>query len=141
VPAMPPAPPEPDHSEPPAPGHELERGEEVLDQDVISELRELDAGVVRDLIELYFRDSVAQMPQLARAIDCEDAAGVAALAHRFKGASLAVGAALVSSIASELEQRAKDDDLALAPQLLGLLEQELSHTRQMLAAQFPETLS
>jgi CheY-like chemotaxis protein/HPt (histidine-containing phosphotransfer) domain-containing protein len=112
--------------------------EEILDQAVIAELRALDAAVVHDLIELYFEDSVTQMPALARAVESEDATSVAALAHRFKGASLAVGASLVSSIAAELEDRARDDDLTIAPQLLGLLERELSHTREVLIAQFPE---
>jgi signal transduction histidine kinase/CheY-like chemotaxis protein/HPt (histidine-containing phosphotransfer) domain-containing protein len=115
--------------------------EEVLDADVIGELRELDTSVVRDLLDLYFRDSDSQLPELARAIDQEDAACVAVLAHRFKGASLAVGAALVAGIASELEERAKVEDLAIAPQLLGMLEREIAHTRRMLAEQFPEALS
>ena len=115
-----------------------EAEDQILDLSVIAELRALDVEVARNLIELYFEDSVTQMPELAKAVESDDATNVASLAHRFKGASLAVGAALVSSIAAELEDRARDDDLTIAPQLLGLLERELSHTRQVLIAQFSD---
>jgi HPt (histidine-containing phosphotransfer) domain-containing protein len=60
--------------------------------------------------------------------DADDDA-VAALAHRLKGASLAVGATLVSTIASELEARARESDLSLARQLVGMVQRELEQTR------------
>jgi signal transduction histidine kinase/DNA-binding NarL/FixJ family response regulator len=115
-----------------------ETEEQILDLSVVTELRALDVEVVRNLIELYFDDSVTQVSSLAQAIESDDATSVASLAHRFKGASLAVGAALVSSIAAEIEDRARDDDLTIAPQLLGLLERELAHTRQVLIAYFSD---
>ena len=109
----------------------------VLDQAVIEELRGLDEEVTRDLIELYFTDAAAQLPLLGAAIDDDDDDTVAALAHRFKGASLAVGAALVSTLAAELEARARDYDLSIATQLVHMLERELDHTRAAFAEEFP----
>ena len=62
---------------------------------------------------------------------------MSAQAHRLKGASLSVGAALVASIAGELEQRARDNDLDIAGQLVGMIEHELLSARDALIAEFP----
>ena len=48
------------------------RGARSSTSRVIAELRALDAGVVHDLIELYFEDSVTQMPALAQAVESDD---------------------------------------------------------------------
>ena len=111
--------------------------DEVLDRAVVAELLQLDPEVAREVVTLYFEDAAAQLPLLARAVAQEDSETVESLAHRFKGASLSVGAALVASIAAELEARARDDDLTLARQLVGLLERELVTTRSALAGEFP----
>ena len=105
------------------------RTAEVLDHSVIDELRSLDGDVAREVVTLYLEDSATQLELLAEAVDNDDDDAVAELAHRFKGASLAVGAALVSTIAAELEERARNCDLSLARQLVGLIARELEQTR------------
>jgi signal transduction histidine kinase/CheY-like chemotaxis protein/HPt (histidine-containing phosphotransfer) domain-containing protein len=111
--------------------------DDVLDRAVLDELRALEPGVARELIALFFEDCTEQIPLLARAIGDDDDAAVAALSHRLKGASLAVGAALVSSIAAELEARGRAGDLTLAAQLVGILRHEVEHARSAFAEEFP----
>jgi signal transduction histidine kinase/CheY-like chemotaxis protein/HPt (histidine-containing phosphotransfer) domain-containing protein len=115
-----------------APDHDP-RTAEVLDRAVIDELRSLDGDVAREVITLYLEDSVTQLQMLAAAVDDDDDDGVAALAHRLKGSSLAVGAVLVSTIAAELEARARSCDLSIARQLVGMVRRELDQTRAAFA--------
>jgi HPt (histidine-containing phosphotransfer) domain-containing protein len=68
------------------------------------------------------------------ALEQGDSPAAAAAAHRLKGASATVGAALVSAIAAELETRAKAADLAGAAELLRLLERALMDTAVALRA-------
>ena len=98
------------------------RTAEVLDRAVIDELRSLEGDVAREVVKLYLEDSVSQLEMLAAAVADDDDDDVAALAHRLKGASLAVGAVLVSTIASELEARARSCDLSIARQLVGMIK-------------------
>jgi len=109
---------------------------EVLDRGVLDELHALDLGVVRELIDLFFADCVAQVPLLATAVEHADGETVATLAHRLKGASLAIGAALVSSIAAELESRGRSGELELGPHLVAMLKREMVHARAALATEF-----
>jgi HPt (histidine-containing phosphotransfer) domain-containing protein len=117
-----------------APAHDP-RTAEVLDRAVLDELLALDADVAREVITLYLEDSESQLRLLAAAVDDGDDDAVAALAHRLKGSSLAVGATLVSTIASELEARARNADLSLARQLVGMVQRELEQTRTAFAEQ------
>jgi CheY-like chemotaxis protein/HPt (histidine-containing phosphotransfer) domain-containing protein len=112
-------------------------GSEVLDRTVLDELHVLGPVDAREVVELYFRDCAAQIPLLAAAAASGDGDAVAALAHRLKGASLTVGAALVSSIAAELEARGRAGDLTLAKQLVGMLKREVLHARSAFAEEFP----
>ena len=79
---------------------------ELLDRSTLAELRELQADDLRELIELYLDDATPQLLALVEALERADPSAAAASAHRLKGASLAVGAALVAAIAAELEIRA-----------------------------------
>jgi signal transduction histidine kinase/CheY-like chemotaxis protein/HPt (histidine-containing phosphotransfer) domain-containing protein len=115
-----------------APDHDP-RTAEVLDRAVIDELRSLDGDVAREVVTLYLEDSVHQLEMLAVAVEDDDDDAVAALAHRLKGSSLAVGAVLVSTIASELEARARSCDLSIARQLVGMVKRELEQTRAAFA--------
>ena len=66
-------PPSPDAPEP-----HLSGSAEVLDRAVVDELRQLDNESARELVELYYADSMAQIPELARAARVADAATVSA---------------------------------------------------------------
>ena len=111
--------------------------DEVLDQTVLAELRALEPAVARELIELYFADCAGQLRLLEAAVGDGDDDAVAALSHRLKGASLAVGAAFVSAIAAELEARGRAGELALGTQLVAMLRREVVEARAAFAEEFP----
>jgi signal transduction histidine kinase/DNA-binding NarL/FixJ family response regulator len=100
----------------------------LLDAAMVAELRELAGDGLPELLELYLEDAAAQVRVLAQAVEHGDASSAAAAAHRLKGASLAVGAVLVSAIAAELETRATANDLSGAAELLCSLERAVMNT-------------
>jgi two-component system, sensor histidine kinase and response regulator len=108
---------------------------ELLDPTTLTELRELHGEGLRELLELYLDDVASQMPRLVAALERGETQAVALSAHRLKGASLAVGAQLVSVIAAELEVRAKADDREGAARLLSSLERALADTGAALRAE------
>jgi signal transduction histidine kinase/DNA-binding NarL/FixJ family response regulator len=109
--------------------------DELLDRALVAELRELQGAELRELFDLYTDDAAAQLRVLAHALEHGDAASAIAASHRLKGASLAVGAALVSAIAAELETRASANDLSGAAKLLGSLERAVMSTGEALRAE------
>ena len=106
----------------------------LLDQAALAELREVAADDLHELVELYLNDAAAQALALIAALEQGDCAAAAAAAHRLKGASATVGAALVAAIAAELENRAKAADVAGAAGLVGSLERALMNTAVALRA-------
>jgi HPt (histidine-containing phosphotransfer) domain-containing protein len=107
----------------------------VLDTAVLDELRGLDDEDLRDLVDLYFADVETQLTNLRDSLAANAADGVAAAAHRVKGASLSIGAARVASIAAEIEVAGKADELAGLDELIDTLETELDPTRVALTAE------
>ena len=107
----------------------------TLDATVLGELRVLDGEDLRDLVELYFADVVSQLGLLREALAAGDGDGVAASAHRIKGASLSIGAAGIAGIASELELAGKSGELAGAAQLISTIDSALDPTRTALSAE------
>jgi HPt (histidine-containing phosphotransfer) domain-containing protein len=102
---------------------------EMLDTEVLGELRGLGADDLRDLVSLYFADLQVQLERVHGALIEGDAQSVAALAHRMKGASLSIGAARLASLAAELETAGKEDQLGPGDELVRSLESELEPTR------------
>ena len=80
-------------------------------------------------LEWYFHDADAEIVLMERALKRYEATTVAASAGRLADASLAVGAALVTPIAAELETRARAHDLSVAAHLLASLERALMATK------------
>jgi signal transduction histidine kinase/CheY-like chemotaxis protein/HPt (histidine-containing phosphotransfer) domain-containing protein len=107
----------------------------TLDGAMVAELRELAGEELPELLELYLEDAVAQVRVLAQALEHGDPSSAAAAAHRLKGASLAVGAVLVSAIAAELETRATANDVSGAAELLCSLERAVMNTGEALQAE------
>jgi HPt (histidine-containing phosphotransfer) domain-containing protein len=109
---------------------------DLLDRAVLDELRVLGEDDLRDLVELYYTDVVAQLASIREALVEGDAEGVGAGAHRIKGASLSIGAAHVAGIASELETAGKAGELSGAPELIASLERDLEPTLAALNSEF-----
>ncbi len=108
---------------------------EMLDMDVLGELRGLGEEDLRDLVDVYFADVRVQLGRLREALESADAETVASAAHRIKGASLSVGAARLASLAAELESAGKEHDLAVCDELVGRFDSELEPTRVALSAE------
>ena len=106
----------------------------LLDQAALAELREVAADDLHELVELYLNDAATQALALIAALEQGDCAAAAAAAHRLKGASATVGAALVAAIAAELENRVQAADVAGAAGLVGSLERALMNTAVALRA-------
>jgi HPt (histidine-containing phosphotransfer) domain-containing protein len=102
---------------------------------VLEELRALGEEDLRDLVEMYFADLATQLEVLREALETDDSETVAAAAHRIKGASLSIGATLVASFASEIEQAGKSGELERCEELLESLDTELEPTRDALSAE------
>jgi CheY-like chemotaxis protein/HPt (histidine-containing phosphotransfer) domain-containing protein len=107
----------------------------LLDAAMVAELRELSGDALPELLELYLDDAAAQLLVIVGALERGDPAGAGAAAHRLKGASLSVGAALVSAVAAELETRATADDVSGAAALLSALERAVMNTDEALRAE------
>jgi HPt (histidine-containing phosphotransfer) domain-containing protein len=107
----------------------------MLDTAVLDELRGLGDDDLRDLVDLYFADVVTQLTRLREALESDDYDGVAAAAHRVKGASLSIGASRVASLASEVEEAGKARNLDGVGEVLDALETELDPTRSALTAE------
>ena len=114
---------------------------EMLDTDVLGELRALGDDDLRDLVGIYFADVALQLDNLRKAMGAGDGAAAGEAAHRVKGASLSIGAARVGSIASELEIAGKAGDFGRCDGLLETLEAELGPTRRALSAELSVELS
>jgi HPt (histidine-containing phosphotransfer) domain-containing protein len=114
---------------------------ETLDTTVLDELRGLDDDDLRDIVELYFTDVNDQIDRLRSSLGAGDVAGVAAAAHRIKGASLSMGAARVAALAAETETAGRDGNLAPCAELVATLEGELEPTREALGSELHVPIS
>jgi CheY-like chemotaxis protein/HPt (histidine-containing phosphotransfer) domain-containing protein len=101
---------------------------QLLNDAVISELEALDGDMLTTLLALYVDQSAGNISELTSAVERGDAATVAEVAHKLKGASSTLGAVHVSHLASELEAPARGGDLTGADELLGRLRSGLATT-------------
>nr|MBA2517535.1 PAS domain S-box protein [Solirubrobacterales bacterium] len=103
-------------------------GPALIDEAVIAELG-LEGEGLAELVALFVDQAATQVVELSGAISHGEAPTVARIAHQLKGSSATLGAVRVASVASELEQAAKTEQLSAAPELLGRLRRGLAETR------------
>jgi PAS domain S-box-containing protein len=106
---------------------------QLLDESTIADVESLGGGMLTTLVALYLGEVVANVDELAAAIDCHDMATVARTAHQIKGSSGTVGAACVAAIAARLEAAGDARDEPSAGALLKALRGGLDATRTALA--------
>jgi CheY-like chemotaxis protein/HPt (histidine-containing phosphotransfer) domain-containing protein len=103
---------------------------ELLDEVVVAALENLDGDMLADVVPMYCEQAGAHIFELACAAGRGETLTVARTAHKLKGSSVTLGAALVAEIASELEATAQAGDLSVADQLLERLRTALDETRE-----------
>ncbi|MXG88659.1 hybrid sensor histidine kinase/response regulator [Nocardioides flavescens] len=120
-----------------------------IDVSRLDELRELDQpgrpSYVARAVENYLGNLERDLALLSAATDADDHVELRAVAHRFAGASLNLGAARSGETARALEQAARHEDTgaarALLEQLLGLAEADAEGLRAYLRAAYPAPVS
>ena len=108
----------------------------MIDETVIAVLRASlsdDGTIIGQLIELYTKDSPQLLADATVALEKCDLAMLTRAAHSLKSTSASMGATTVSELARELEQHAKQNDLAQSAAVLERLRPALSNTIAELA--------
>jgi HPt (histidine-containing phosphotransfer) domain-containing protein len=108
------------------------------DQTALDGLRELEneggPPLVAALAGLFFRDAVARLGSLRRAIGSADAVGIEKGAQSLKGSSASVGATAMSLMCGELEEEGRVGDIQGASKTLSRIEEEFERVRAILEA-------
>jgi PAS domain S-box-containing protein len=119
------------------------RGPEVLDPQVLDQLRELDEQVgndfLRDVVAEYLDGALSARESLAEAVAAEDVESIMSIAHRLKGSSGSIGAVTVSEICARIETRARNGDIAAAGDLVRDLKDELRAVHTTLDRELAES--
>jgi HPt (histidine-containing phosphotransfer) domain-containing protein len=107
---------------PPLPPGWTAHQEPILDEQILSSLREVE--VLDEAIELYLRDSPMLLEKVRSALSNGNTAHLKDAAHSLKSTSGTMGALLVYQTSQHIETAAKQGDLALAQRWLPVVEQE-----------------
>jgi CheY-like chemotaxis protein/HPt (histidine-containing phosphotransfer) domain-containing protein len=109
--------------------------ESPIDMDRLTELAGADKDMLRELVELFFKQTARQLEQLETAIGESKAEEVRHLAHSCKGASATMGMAPLAAIFFELEKMGRAGSLdGAAPVLVNALR-EFKRVQDFLATQ------
>ena len=94
------------------------------------------ADVLADVVAMYLESVPHKLAGLQAALAANDSAEFAKLIHGLKGESGSVGAHLVTARAADLEQHARQGDLAACSSGMSELEQELQRAIAVLQQEF-----
>ncbi len=101
---------------------------EVLDLDVLADLRALDAGsdeaLLPELVDLFRAEGSAKIAELRLAVEAANADRLRRAAHSLKGSSAGVGAASLTQLAESVEQFGRSESVAGAEPHIDELERE-----------------
>ena len=109
-----------------------------LDRDVLNALQEVMEDEYPTLLDTFLADSEERLRILRKA---EDAAQLMNAAHSFKGSSSNMGAIRLAELCHELEQRAKQKNLAGIEKLIGEIDGEFAIVRPLYEAERQRSLS
>jgi len=101
----------------------------LLDVAIVSELEQLDAGILTHLTSMYFAEAAEQLAVLDGAVKSGEMLIVSQVAHKLKGSSSTLGATRVAQILDELETAATEGDLSDGAALIARLRRGLDDTR------------
>jgi HPt (histidine-containing phosphotransfer) domain-containing protein len=101
---------------------------DVLDPDVVESLRQLtppgEPDVLAEIFNLFLNDVPKRIDALRAAVQSGDAAKVQRTAHSLKGSSGNIGARAMHEVCRQIDEGAKDGDLARVQSLLEPLTSE-----------------
>jgi signal transduction histidine kinase/two-component SAPR family response regulator/HPt (histidine-containing phosphotransfer) domain-containing protein len=118
---------------PPAPAAPPETEEPVVEMDRLMDLGGGDAESLRELVDLYVKQTIGQLAQLEAAVQSNNAAEVRAVAHSCAGASATLGMKGLVPMLRELERQGKEGQLVNAEQLCADVAREFRRTQDFLA--------
>lgn len=112
-------------------------GTQILDRDVVRELREVLGDDFHLLVTTFLADSEHRLQALRAAIDAGDALALRETAHSFKGSSLNIGAVRLGEACRQLEALALDGVPADARARVDGLAGDYRQVAAALAAHLP----
>jgi len=102
----------------------------VLDRDGLLERSMDDAGLAREVLEAFLKESTGLYVALARALRAPNLDASVAAAHSLRGAAANAGATLVRNVAADIETLIRSADLGAAAVRLGELASEVERFRE-----------
>lgn len=96
----------------------------VIQEDIISELKDILADDFPVLVTTYLEDSGERIARLEAAIADADAANIRVEAHSLKGSSSNLGATGLADLCSKLENCGAAEELDSAPILFSQIQSE-----------------
>ena len=100
----------------------------MIDEVVVANLKASlgdDVAVVRQLIDIYAKDSPKLLAEAAAGLEKGDVAALIRAAHSLKSTSASMGAVSVLNLSRALEQHAKGNDLAQCAEAIRRLGPEV----------------
>jgi HPt (histidine-containing phosphotransfer) domain-containing protein len=113
--------------------------EPPVDMDRLHDLSDNDPGGLRDLVELFIKQTTGQLEQLAAAIRQGDAKSVRSVAHSCAGASATCGMNQFVPMLRQMEKQGMEGKLDNLDQQLLAASQEFARIRDFLHAQMAHT--
>ncbi len=106
--------------------------ENSLDMNTLNDLRDmLDEGL-DELLQEYLSDSPNQLQKLRAAVDGNDIAAIATVAHTLKGSSGNLGVSQLYQLCASLEKQARSGDLPDPAAAFAAIEGEFDRAKQAL---------
>ncbi|HEY9832224.1 MAG TPA: Hpt domain-containing protein, partial [Stenomitos sp.] len=93
----------------------------------------------QQLVQAFIKNAQPGLEQIRLAIPMNDFEIIMQQAHRLKGASANVGVRLMPAVAAQLEQQARDENLAGATEKLEALESQLERVKAFVENEWMES--
>ena len=106
-----------------------------VDDAVLAILQDVMEGEYPMLLNTFLDDSEERVRLLRAACHSGEAEVLRLAAHSFKGSCSNMGAVLLAKLCSELEDMAREEDIADAPTLIGRIEREFAIVRILYRAE------
>jgi HPt (histidine-containing phosphotransfer) domain-containing protein len=117
----------------PAPAPAFE--EPPVEMDILNDLTDGDADGLRELVDLFFKQTTQQLEQLEAAVRANKAEDVRRVAHSCAGASATLGMTRFVPLLRKLERQGASGTLTTATQVYEDTEREFKLIQNFLAAQ------